>query len=150
MKDYPECRWTANGYKIASKLSFYSGVMVPSLNIRNRPNQFDYGHSNSRISSRRCATWTIGMCSRVWPCEFLGRDVDLSEGNLRGNSAEDENQILIDAQATHGHCRPRLISCRGVHWLAYGGTKSLGLRARSLIELAVLTGILELIVRVVC
>ncbi len=41
MKDYPECRWTANGYKIASKLSFYSGVMVPSLNIRNRPNQFD-------------------------------------------------------------------------------------------------------------
>ena len=42
MKNYPECRWTANSYKIASKLSFYSGVMVPSLNIRNRPNQFDF------------------------------------------------------------------------------------------------------------
>jgi hypothetical protein len=42
MKDYPECRWTANSYKIASKFSFYSGVMVPSLNIRSRPNQFDF------------------------------------------------------------------------------------------------------------
>ena len=42
MKDYPECHWTANTYKIASKLSFYSGVMVPSLNIRSRPNQFDF------------------------------------------------------------------------------------------------------------
>jgi hypothetical protein len=41
MKDYPECRWTANNYKVASKLSFYSGVTVPSLNIRSRPNQFD-------------------------------------------------------------------------------------------------------------
>jgi hypothetical protein len=41
MKDYPECRWTANSYYVASKFSFYSGVMVPSLNIRNRPNQFD-------------------------------------------------------------------------------------------------------------
>ncbi len=44
----------------------------------------------------------------------------------------------------------RLIEYRGVHWLVYAGTKSLGLRARSLIDLAVLTGILELIVRVVC
>ncbi len=42
MKDYPECRWTANSYNVASKLSFYSGVMVPSLNIRSRPNQFDF------------------------------------------------------------------------------------------------------------
>jgi hypothetical protein len=42
MKDYPECRWTANSYTVASKLSFYSGVMVPSLNIRSRPNQFDF------------------------------------------------------------------------------------------------------------
>ncbi len=41
MKDYPECRWTANSYSVASKLSFYSGVTVPSLNIRSRPNQFD-------------------------------------------------------------------------------------------------------------
>ena len=41
MKDYPACRWTANNYKVASKLSFYSGVTVPSLNIRSRPNQFD-------------------------------------------------------------------------------------------------------------
>jgi hypothetical protein len=41
MKDYPECRWTANSYYVASKLSFYSGVTVPSLNIRSRPNQFD-------------------------------------------------------------------------------------------------------------
>ena len=41
MKDYPECRWTANNHKVASKLSFYSGVTVPSLNIRSRPNQFD-------------------------------------------------------------------------------------------------------------
>ena len=41
MKDYPDCRWTANNYKVASKLSFYSGVTVPSLNIRSRPNQFD-------------------------------------------------------------------------------------------------------------
>jgi hypothetical protein len=44
----------------------------------------------------------------------------------------------------------RRIEYREVHWLAYVGTKSLRLRARSLIELAVLTGILELIVRVVC
>jgi len=42
MKDYPECRWTANSYQVASKFSFYSGVMVPSLNIRSRPNQFDF------------------------------------------------------------------------------------------------------------
>lgn len=42
----------------------------------------------------------------------------------------------------------RLIEYRGVHWLAYGGTKSLGLRARSLIDLAVVTGSFELIVRV--
>ena len=42
MKDYPECRWTANSYYVASKFSFYSGVMVPSLNIRSRPNQFDF------------------------------------------------------------------------------------------------------------
>jgi hypothetical protein len=41
MKDYPDCRWTANSYYVASKLSFYSGVTVPSLNIRSRPNQFD-------------------------------------------------------------------------------------------------------------
>jgi len=40
----------------------------------------------------------------------------------------------------------RLIEYRGVHWLAYAGTKSLGLRARSLIDLADLTGIVELIV----
>jgi hypothetical protein len=40
----------------------------------------------------------------------------------------------------------RLIEYRGVHWLAYTGTKSLGLRARSLIDLAVLTGVFELIV----
>ncbi len=40
----------------------------------------------------------------------------------------------------------RFIAYRGVHWLAYAGTKSLGLRGRSLIDLAVLIGVFELIV----
>jgi hypothetical protein len=40
-REYPNCRWTANGYQLASKLSFYSGNLVPSLNIRGRSNQFD-------------------------------------------------------------------------------------------------------------
>jgi len=40
-REYPNCRWTANGYQLASKLSFYSGTLVPSLNIHGRSNQFD-------------------------------------------------------------------------------------------------------------
>jgi hypothetical protein len=44
----------------------------------------------------------------------------------------------------------RLIEYRGVNWIVYAVTKSLGLRARSLIDLAVVTRILELFVRVVC
>jgi hypothetical protein len=40
----------------------------------------------------------------------------------------------------------RFIEYRAVHWLVYAGTKSLGLRARSLNDLAVLTGVFELIV----
>jgi hypothetical protein len=40
----------------------------------------------------------------------------------------------------------RLIEYRAVHWLAYGGTKSLGLGARSLIDLAILADVFELIV----
>ena len=40
----------------------------------------------------------------------------------------------------------RLIEYRRVHGLAYVGTKSFGLRARALIDLAVLTGSFDLIV----
>jgi hypothetical protein len=43
----------ANTYPHASSLAFYSGQMVPALNIRSRPNQFDLWRLEDRLGDRK-------------------------------------------------------------------------------------------------
>ena len=51
-RESTDCALTANSYQIASKLSFYTKRLVPSLNIGARPNQFDFWRWEEKLKGK--------------------------------------------------------------------------------------------------
>jgi 4-amino-4-deoxy-L-arabinose transferase-like glycosyltransferase len=66
-RESADCALAANSYQIASKLSFYTARLVPSLNIGARPNQFDIWRWDERFPGPICWLTLLDGSGKLLP-----------------------------------------------------------------------------------